>query len=208
MRTGATARVPDLARAYTEALERADFSPLRLRHEVLVLFSRVHDRLAEIGVTSTALSIKLAGDYYRFVESLGSHEAISAALARLSEIAAGVLDASSHHEPEWKVLDFKDYVARHYADQGISIGKAAERLSISESYLSKLLRRKLGTSFVEYLAEYRMDRAKELIASSDMRAYEVAEAVGYPDARYFASLFKKRTGMTPSETRKSLGSPE
>ena len=49
------------------------------------------------------------------------------------------------------------------------------------------------------------DRAKELLASSDMMSYEIAEAVGYPDPRYFASLFKKRTGVTPSEYRKSLG---
>jgi two-component system response regulator YesN len=208
VRTGASARVPELARSYTEALDRAELSPLRLRHEVLALFSRIHDKLAEIGVSSTALSSKLSGDYYRFAESLGSPEAISAALVRLAEVAVGILEASSQHEPEWKVLDFKDYVARHYADKGVSIGKAAERLSISESYLSKLLRRRLGTSFVEYLADYRIERAKELIASSDMLAYEVAEAVGYPDARYFASLFKKRTGMTPSEYRKSLGASE
>ena len=63
-------------------------------------------------------------------------------------------------------------------------------------------------SFVEYLSDYRIDRAKELLASSDMLTYEVAEAVGYPDARYFASLFKKRTGMTPSDYRKSLGAME
>ncbi len=208
VRTGAALRVPELSLAYTDALDRAGLSPLRLRHEVLSLFSRVHDELAGIGVSSNALSDKLSCDYYRFVESLGTPEAISAALARLAEVAIGILEESSLHEPEWKVLDFKDYVARHYAEKGISIGKAAERLSISESYLSKLLRRRLGTSFVEYLSDYRIDRAKELLASSDMLTYEVAEAVGYPDARYFASLFKKRTGMTPSDYRKSLGAME
>ncbi|MGA2545483.1 MAG: helix-turn-helix domain-containing protein [Rectinemataceae bacterium] len=208
VRTGASARVPELARSYTEAMDRADLSPLRLRHEVLSLFSRVQDELAKIGVSPAALSVKLACDYYRYAESLGSPEEISIALVRLAVVAVGILEASSLHEPEWKVLDFKDYIARHYADKGISIGKAADRLSISESYLSKLLRRRLETSFVEYLSDYRIDRAKELIATSDMLAYEVAEAVGYPDARYFASLFKKRTGMTPSEYRKSLGAKE
>jgi len=133
---------------------------------------------------------------------------VTAALVRLSEVAAGTLEASSLHEPEWKILDFKEFIARHYADKGLSLGKAAERLSISESYLSKLLRRRLGTSFVDYISEYRIDRAKELLASSDMMVYEVAEAVGYPDARYFASLFKKRTGSTTSEYRKSLGRGE
>jgi two-component system, response regulator YesN len=205
VRTGAVARVPELARSYIEALGAADLSPQRVRHEALALFSRARDELAGIGVSSAALSAKLANDYYRFAESLDSPGAISAALVRLSEVAAEALETSSLHEPEWKILDIKEYVARHYADKGLSIGKAAQHLSISESYLSKLLRRRLGLSFVEYLSDYRIERAQELLASSGMMSYEVSEAVGYPDARYFASIFKKRTGMTPSEYRKSLG---
>ncbi len=208
VRTGATARVGELSAAYVASLGSARLSPQRVRHEVLSLFARIHDELAGIGVTSAALSAKLACDYYRYAESLDKPEAVSAALVRLSEVAAGALEAGSLHEPEWKILDFKEFVTRHYADKGLSIGKAADRMSISESYLSKLLRRRLGTSFVEYVSDFRIDRAKELLASSDMMTYEVAEAVGYPDARYFASLFKKRTGMTPSEYRKSLGAGE
>jgi two-component system response regulator YesN len=205
VRTGAAGRVGDLARSYIETLAAADLSPQRVRHEILALFSRAHDELAGIGVSSAALSAKLACDYYRYAEGLDSPEAVATALVRLAEVAAGALEASSLHEPEWKILDFKEYVARHFAEKSLSIGKAAERLSISESYLSKLLRRRLGTSFVDYLSDFRVGRAKELLATSDMMSYEVAEAVGYPDARYFASLFKKRTGMTPSEYRKSLG---
>jgi two-component system response regulator YesN len=205
VRTGAGGRVPELAMSYVQALASADLSPQRVRHEVLALFSRARDELAGIGVSAASLSSKLACDYYRYAEGLDSPEAVTTALVRLAEVAAGSLEANGLHEPEWKVLDFREFVARHYADKGLSIGKAAERLSISESYLSKLLRRRLGTSFVEYLSDYRIDRAKELMASSDMLTYEVAEAVGYPDARYFASLFKKRTGMTPSDYRKSLG---
>jgi two-component system, response regulator YesN len=205
LRTGASSRVAPLASAFLDALGAADLSPQRMRHEALALFSRAHDELAGIGVSSAALSAKLACDYYKYAEGLGTREEIAAALARLAELAAATLEESSLHEPEWKVLDFKEFIARHYADKGLSLGKAADKLSISESYLSKLLRRRLGASFVEYLSDYRIGRAKELLATSDMLAYEIAEAVGYPDARYFASLFKKRTGSTPSEYRKALG---
>jgi two-component system response regulator YesN len=205
LRTGAVERTSELARDYLAALGGAGLSPQRVRHEALALFSRARDELALIGVSAALLSEKLDRDYYSYVESLDSPEAFVEALVRLAGIAAGTLEGSSLREPEWKVLDFKELVARHYADKDLSIGKAASRLSISESYLSKLLRRQLGTSFVEYLSDYRIARAEELLASSDMRSYEVAEAVGYSDARYFASLFKKRAGMTPSEYRESMG---
>jgi two-component system response regulator YesN len=205
IRTGAIARIGDLTRDYIEGLAGASLSPQRLRHEIIALFSRIHDELAGIGVSSAALSERLGCEYYRLAESLDRPEAVASATARLAEVASLTLEESSLHEPEWKILDFKELVSRHYADKGLSLGKAAEKLSISESYLSKLLRRRLGTSFVDYLSDYRIGRAKELLASSDMLSYEVAEAVGYPDARYFASLFKKRSGMTPSEYRASLG---
>jgi AraC-like DNA-binding protein len=204
IRTGAVGRVGDLALSFVAALDSAELSPQRVRHEVLALFSRAHDELAGIGVSTTALSTKLACDYYRFAESLDRPDAIRAALVRLAEVAAGTLEASSHHEPEWKILDFKEHVAKHFAEPELSISGVAQRLSISESYLSKLLRRRLGLSFVDYVSDFRVARAKELLASSDMMGYEVAESVGYPDARYFASLFKRRTGLTPSEYRKTL----
>jgi two-component system response regulator YesN len=207
LRSGAASRAKELTQSYLGALGSADLSPQRVRHEVLSLFSRAHDELAQIGISSAALSSELGTDFYRLAESLDRPESVESALHRLAEIASDALGSSGIHEPEWKILDFKEFVARHYADKGLSIGKAADKLSISESYLSKLLKRRLGTSFVDYLADYRVARAKELLASSDMRSYEVAEAVGYPDARYFAAIFKKRSGITPSEFRASLGRP-
>jgi two-component system, response regulator YesN len=203
VRSGAVERVPALADAYLDSVLAAGLSPQRLRCEALALFGRLHDDLSAIGITSHALSAKLACDYYRFAEDLCRREDLVAALERLAEVADGELESARLRGPEWKVLDFKDFVSRHYSEPGLSVGVAAERLLISESYLSKLIRRMLGTSFVDYLAEYRVERAKELLASSDMKGYEVAELVGYSDARYFASLFKRRTGTTPSEYRKS-----
>jgi two-component system response regulator YesN len=205
LRIGAAARVGALAASYLEALDRAGLSPQRVRHEVLSLFSRARDELSGIGAPAAAMSAKLDSDYYRGAEGLDTPESVAAALVGLAETAAGHLESSSLHEPEWKILDFKELVSRRYAEKGFSIGKAAEKLSISESYLTKLLRRKLGLSFVDYLSDYRVAKAKELLAASDMLSYEVAEAVGYPDARYFSSLFKKKTGVTPSDYRKSLG---
>src|SRR5208283_1334475 len=72
VRTGAAGRVPELASSYLEALSAADLSPQRVRHEVLALFSRAHDELAGIGVSSAALASKLACDYYRYAEGLDS----------------------------------------------------------------------------------------------------------------------------------------
>jgi two-component system response regulator YesN len=177
-----------------------ELSPQRVRHEIGSLFASVLDAFGALGVSSLTVSSDLCIDYYSTVERLKTMEKTRSLLNRLSSYSAKVVDLRNLHVPEWKVLDIKDYVARHYS-QSLSVQKIAESLSISSSYLSKLAKRYLHASFVDYLTDYRLQRAKDLLGTTGLMTYEIAEKVGYPDARYFSSIFKKRLGMTPSEYR-------
>ena len=94
-------------------------------------------------------------------------------------------------------------ITEHYVG-GISIEDAAEALSISSSYLSRIFKTETGYTFVDYLTYYRIKRAAELLEDQAVRIYEVADLVGYSDARYFSQIFRKLTGMTPKEFRDSL----
>jgi len=60
-------------------------------------------------------------------------------------------------------------------------------------------------TFVEYLTRVRIERARELLASQDLRSYEIAEQVGFRDAHYFSLTFKKQTGYSPTEYREMQG---
>jgi len=62
-----------------------------------------------------------------------------------------------------------------------------------------------GQTFVEYLTAFRINEAKKLLKKTDMKGYEVAEAVGFSDSGYFSITFKKLTGITPMEFRRKLG---
>ncbi len=177
-----------------------ELSPQRVRHEIGSLFASILDAFGALGVSPLTLSADLNIDYYSTVERLKTMEETRCLLDRLSSYSAKVVDLRYLHVPEWKVLDIKDYVARHY-QQGLSVQKVAEGLSISSSYLSKLAKRYLHASFVDYLTDYRLERAKDLLGTTSLMTYEIAEKVGYPDARYFSSIFKKRLGVTPSEYR-------
>jgi two-component system response regulator YesN len=183
------------------ALMRAmELSPQRVRHEIDSLFSSILDAFGALGVSSLAVSADLCLDYYSTVERLKTMEETRCLLVRLSSYSAKVVDLRNLHVPEWKVLDIKDYVARHY-QQSLSVQKVAEGLHISASYLSKLAKRYLHASFVDYLTDYRLECARDLLGTTSLMTYEIAEKVGYPDARYFSSIFKKRLGITPSEYR-------
>jgi two-component system response regulator YesN len=186
--------------AYFTALRDAELSPQRIHHEIGALFASVLDAFGGIGVSATTVSRELGIDYYRSVERLKDVEEAKVLLSRLSSFAGSTLDSRNLHAPEWKILDFKEYVTRHYREE-LSLQKVADALSISPSYLSKLTKRYLDCSFVDYVTGYRLEQAKGLLATADLMTYEIAEQVGYPDSRYFSSLFRKHIGVTPSEYR-------
>ena len=77
--------------------------------------------------------------------------------------------------------------------------------NISPNYFSGVFSQEMGQTFVEYLTEKRMERAKELLRYSGKRSSEVAYEVGYRDPRYFSFLFKKTQGCTPSSYRAGNG---
>ena len=189
------------AEVLLSTLQAGKLSARRIRHEIESLFSAILDAFNKLGVAPASLCRDLGIDYYGTVENLRTTRDVKDLLARLCAYAETILAHRNLPAPEWKVLDFKELIARHYAEKDLSVLAAAEKLAISASYLTKLIKRHLDTSFVDYLTEFRLARAKELLATTDLLTYEIAEATGYPDAHYFSSIFRKRTGTTPSEFR-------
>ena len=93
------------------------------------------------------------------------------------------------------------YIDRHYTDENISLYTVAKAINVSTNYLSAIFSQSVGQSFVEYLTQKRMTRAKQYLRQSNRRAGEIAAEVGYKDPRYFSFVFKKTQGCTPREYR-------
>ena len=96
------------------------------------------------------------------------------------------------------------YIDENYADF-ISLEKVAEVIGLNPVYLSYLFKKIKKENFSEYLNKIRLEKAEELLTDSTLKIGEISEEVGYRDARYFSSLFKKRTGMSPNEYRNKKG---
>ncbi len=96
-----------------------------------------------------------------------------------------------------------DYIQEHYSEQ-VTLNEVAENIYVSTFYISRMFKKELGKSFVDYLNDVRIEKSKELLKDVKYKTYEVAEIVGISDPHYFSKLFKKYSGMTPSEYRESL----
>lgn len=96
------------------------------------------------------------------------------------------------------------YIEENYF-KSVSLEKAAEVVGLNPVYLSYLFKKIKRVNFSEYLNEVRLKKAEELLTDSTLKIGEISEEIGYKDARYFSSLFKKRTGMSPNEYRNKEG---
>ena len=95
-----------------------------------------------------------------------------------------------------------DYINLNYSES-ITLNEVAEHTYVSIYYLSRMFTKELGKNYVDYLNEVRIEKAKEYLRDSCYKTYEIAELVGIKDAHYFSKLFKKYTGVTPSEYKNS-----
>ena len=87
----------------------------------------------------------------------------------------------------------------------ITLADAAAHVFLSPSYLSKIFKEEMQTSFNGYLNEVRIEKSKILLLSPDLSIVEVSELVGFVDQSYFNKVFKKQTGMTPKTYRERDG---
>lgn len=112
------------------------------------------------------------------------------------------LNIYTYHDEKYG-LDIEDailYINNHY-HKPINQSELAKMFNMSNSYFSKLFKQHTGMNYVNFITSKRLERAKVLLKSTNLKTYEIAEEVGYIESRYFSQLFKKHLGCTPMEYR-------
>lgn len=92
----------------------------------------------------------------------------------------------------------KRFMEDNYSDEGITLGAVASVAGFNEKYFSSRFSQEFGQSFISYLTELRLHKAKELMEKTNMKVYEISEAVGYSSVEHFTRVFKKKMGISPA----------
>lgn len=95
----------------------------------------------------------------------------------------------------------KEEIESSYMTEEISLNTVAMHVGMSPSYFSSIFSKESGKTFVEYLTEVRMAKAREYLMCSSMKTSEIGYEVGYRDPHYFSYIFKKTQGCSPKEYR-------
>ncbi|MBU3216803.1 response regulator [Clostridium estertheticum] len=132
------------------------------------------------------------------IEHKRSLSGISGVKNTYNEIIASI-DKIAAYKPI--VLLATRYIDTNYSVNDLSLGDVAEKFNLSSSYLSKLLKKEAGLSFIDYLTKYRINKSICMMDDPKYKIYEIAEAVGYSNQHYFCKAFKKIMGFAPTEYR-------
>lgn len=144
--------------------------------------------------------VSFAGGYEMLYKGLFQQPTVSRSLDWLYNLAVKMVERLMETKQlSGSLVDRLNVCIELHYNKPISLKTLSDHFGLSAAYLGKVFKESIGVSFSRYLNQYRIEKAKKLLSSGNMRTKDVAEAVGYADSSYFYTTFKKFTGTSPSD---------
>lgn len=149
-------------------------------------------------------------DKKEFLELLGeeqiqevnrSIEELSLYIQNILEKAMELRDRVSDHQSKKILKKALDYIEENYTQDTLSLNTVASEVNVSSNYFSAIFSQAMQVTFIEYVTQKRMEKAKKLLRQTEKHSGDIAQEVGYKDPHYFSFVFKKTQGCTPREYR-------
>ncbi len=197
LKSGVKAEIEGFVEEYMRSIGKSNFRSMLFRQYIVMsCYLATCSFMESIGGSTDQVD-----DFYSIVRDKNSMEDIREYLCRLFQDALKYREIRSARK-HGECLDIaREFINQNYASRELTLNLVADMVNISPNYFSRIFSRNEGCTFVEYVTNIRMNRAKELLMCSNMKATNIAYEVGYKDSHYFSCLFKKLTGCTPKEYR-------
>ena len=184
---------------YVSGLRDAAGSQLFCQYLVLNVRFATLSYLEELGHPQEEMQDYLPG--VLTITQKPSGEELKGYIADTLKSALWLRDQESKSQSGRLIRQALEYIDGHFADENISLKEVAAYTNVSANYLSAVFSQEMRQTFVEYLTQKRMEKAKELLRQDNKRSAEVAALVGYKDPHYFSFVFRKTQGCTPRDYR-------
>ncbi len=162
-------------------------------------------RAIKVGVDDYALKPLSRDDVQKLLFHLVEKKKETDSFAAVRHVVDKMAEEAGAEGDQSLRSQMADMLELHLADSGFSLGAMAAELGYNISYLSTLFKRCFGENFRDCLLDLRLERAKILLLSTQMKNYEIAAAVGIDDPNYFSVCFRRKFQKSPKEFRAEAG---
>nr|WP_312290211.1 response regulator [Clostridium chromiireducens] len=166
----------------------------------IVLISRINDMLEWAAVSST-----IEADISKYLKCnvIIEQANVSGGVLKIKEEYIKIRSSVNEKKKcSPIVLLTIKHIEDGYYSNDLNINDIAEKLEVTSSYLSKLLKKETGLSFIDYLTNIRIKKAMYIMEDPTIKIYDVAELVGYSNQHYFCRAFKKVIGISPTDYKR------
>jgi len=143
------------------------------------------------------------GAFEERIKTMFTIDELEALMQRVFQGMTELVRDSGGVEPVKKnqiILQAKEYIRKNY-NKKVSMDDLCRELYLTPTYFSYMFKKETGENYMEYLQKIRMEEAKHLLKTTNLKVYEIVEQVGYSDYKYFTVQFKKYAGISPKEYR-------
>lgn len=201
LRSGLIGEFDAFFEKYLQQISQAALHSTLIKHYLFVdVVLTSAQFVADLGGVETEV-IPVMTDVESLLAGLKSIDHIREALRSL---VAGVLafrNEQAQHERAELIYQAKAYIDAHFSDPNLLLEDVATKVNLSPSHFSVVFGRETGESFKSYLTSIRIESAKELLRTTNLKCFEIAHRCGYNDPHYFSYAFKKSTGIPPQNFR-------
>ncbi len=186
----------------TLSQEGEQITPSVIQDRFLHFLNTLEHKLQHYG-TSLEKVAGIRKPFLSLIESKKNLRELKAMTGEILEQACDTID-SMNGEASGSTYKFiqeaVDFIKENYRRK-ITLDMVAEQVYLNPSYLSVQFKKVTGKNFVDYIREWRTEKAKELLRNHKLKVYEVGEAVGFRNPKYFTDVFKEQTGLSPNKYR-------
>lgn len=167
------------------------------------LINYLYAYLHELNLNQRAIVYSRNETMESFLDLTGRREKMDFIMTKYYDLLTSISQQKNSHTDAIAAYAI-NYIREHYEDTEFNLSALSYLMNVSLSYLSTVFKQATGNNLSTYVAELRLEKAKQLLLDMQYPISEVSSMCGYSDAKYFAKLFKKKMGSTPSEYRNLL----
>lgn len=191
-----------LMKLYTNYSENRVLLPNQVKDLYYKLFMSISDSRQKLKLSYDSNENNTEESMIEHLEKCFTYEDLHhMLLAKTDRFFAGI---TAYTPEDSTIFLIKDYISKYYANESLSIKEVSEHVFLSASYVCTYFKNQTGQTLNQYLTEYRMEKAKQLLADARYQITDISAKVGYSNGNYFSKSFKKFTGLNPSKYREKM----